>query len=94
MFKSVDHNPNTRIDPGKKQHVGVTFYKGESTTPIQYNQILKKPMYHVIVIRSSYSIVGWGLQRSCAGRKWRWRYQPPSATYAPQTKQYLVIAPL
>ena len=29
----------------------------------------------------------WGLQRSCAGRKWRWRYQPPSAsaTYARHT---------
>ena len=23
--------------------------------------------------------VVWGLQRSCAERKWRWRYQPPNS---------------
>ena len=27
--------------------------------------------------------VVWGLQRSCAGRKWRWRYQPPNTKLEP-----------
>ena len=40
--------------------------------------IIKMCFYIVLILGCS---AVWGLQRSCAGRKWRWRYQPTSATY-------------
>ena len=54
--------PHARIDHGKKKSVGVTLLLFEEAqlgpTPIQYNQILETPMYHVtdrmLLIRGSY----------------------------------------
>ena len=60
MFKSVDHhNPSLELTMVKK--CGSYFLTlCESTTPIQYNQILETPMYHVtdwmLLIRSTYPI--------------------------------------
>ena len=59
MFKSVDHhNPTLELTMAKRKVFELLLLFEKTPTPIQYNQILETPMYHVtdrmLLIRSSY----------------------------------------